>query len=243
MPEALDSPAGTARDAILITRPEPGASETARRVQALGLTPVLCPMLVVRQVPASLPPALHIGAVLVTSGNAVPALPEAYRSVPLFAVGNATAERARLAGFAQVTSADGDAKDLAQQVRQLVDPAAGPLLLAAGRHNGKPLASELRHAGYRVSRRVVYAADKVAALAPEASAALLEGRVRAALFFSAETARRFVALAHMPPIMATLCEVEAVAIGQAAGMALEGLPWRRVHVAARPNQDEMFALL
>lgn len=243
MPEAADNTAGSARDAIVITRPEPGASETAGRVRALGLTPVLCPMLVIRVVAASLPPALHIGAVLVTSGNAVPPLPEAYRTVPLFAVGNATAERARLAGFTQVTSADGDAKALAQQVRQFVNPAAGPLLLATGRHNGKPLASELRQAGYRVSRRVVYAADPAPALTPEASAALLQERVRAALFFSAETARRFVALVHARPIVAALREVDAVAIGQAAGMALETLPWRRVRVAARPNQDEIFALL
>ena len=231
------------RDAILITRPEPGASETARRVQALGLTPVLCPMFIIRQVPATLPPALRVGAVLVTSGNAIPALPMAYRPVPLFAVGNTTAERARQAGFTQVTSADGDAQALARQVRQLVNPAAGTLLLAAGRHNGKPLATELRQAGYRVSRRVLYAAEPVAALTPEATSALHHGQVRAALFFSADTARRFVALARTPPLQAALRDVDAVAIGPAAGVALEALPWRHIHVAARPTQDEMLALL
>jgi len=243
LPEPLDTPAGPARDAILITRPEPGASETARRVQALGLTPLLCPVLVIRQMPATLPPALRIGAVLVTSGNAIPALPAAYRPVPLFAVGNATAERARHAGFTQVISADGDATALALQVRQQLNPAAGALLLASGRHNGKPLATGLRQAGYRVLRRVVYAATPVPALAPDASSALHRGKVRAALFFSAETARHFVTLARTPPLQASLRQVDAVAIGQAARVALEALPWHRVRVAARPTQDEMLALL
>lgn len=243
MPEPPDSSAGTTRNAILITRPEPGASETARRVEALGLTPVLCPVLVVRQVTATLPPALRISALLVTSGNAVPALPAAYLSVPLFAVGNATADRARQAGFNHVTSADGDAKALAQHVRDKVDPAAGPLLLACGRHSGNPLASALRQAGYRVSRRVVYAADPVHALATDAFSALHLGVVRAALFFSAETARNFVTLARTPALQTTLHEVDAVAIGPAARVALETLPWRRIRVAARPNQDEMLALL
>jgi hypothetical protein len=37
--------------------------------------------------------------------------------------------------------------------------------------------------------------------------------------------------------------VDALAIGQAAAVALQALPWRRICVAARPNQDAMLALL
>lgn len=241
MPEPLEI--GPGRDAILITRPEPGATETARRIEALGLTPVLCPVLAIRQVSATLPPALRIGAVLVTSRNAVASLPAAYHPVPLLAVGNATADRAREAGFTRVASADGDAKALSRMVRQQVNPAAGALLLATGRHNGEDLAREMRQAGYRVLRRVVYAAEPREALAPEALAALDRGRIRSALFFSAETARHFVSLTRSSRAMPSLRAVDAVAIGPAAGMALEALPWRRVRVAARPNQDEMLALL
>ncbi|HET8995260.1 MAG TPA: uroporphyrinogen-III synthase [Acetobacteraceae bacterium] len=243
MPEPPDSTIGSDRDAILITRPEPGATDTAGRVAALGFTPVLCPVLAIRQVAATLPPALRIGAVLVTSRNAIASLPVTYHPVPLLAVGNATADHARQAGFAQVFSADGDAQALSHAVRQQVNPAAGALLLATGRHNGGELAQQMRQAGYRVLRRVVYSAEPRETLEPEAVAALDQGRIRSALFFSAETARHFVNLVRPFPLMASLRAVDAVAIGQAAGMALEALPWRRVRVAARPNQDEMLALL
>jgi hypothetical protein len=37
--------------------------------------------------------------------------------------------------------------------------------------------------------------------------------------------------------------VDALAIGQVAAVALQALPWRRICVAARPNQDAMLALL
>jgi uroporphyrinogen-III synthase len=37
--------------------------------------------------------------------------------------------------------------------------------------------------------------------------------------------------------------VQALAIGAAAGVALQELPWRDVLVAARPTQDELLALL
>jgi len=243
LPESASPAEAADRTAILITRPEPGASETAQLLRVRGLTPVLCPVLQVRSLTPVLPPALRIAGVLVTSGNAIPALPDAYHQLPLLAVGNSTADRARQAGFTEVTSADGDAQALAEQVRQRLNPTAGPLLLAAGRHNGDTLAADLRQAGYRVTRRVVYATEPVKALAPEAVIALRRGQIRVALFFSAETVRHFVRLVRAAHLAGSLQDVDAVAIGRSAGVALEALPWRRVRVAARPNQDEMLALL
>jgi uroporphyrinogen-III synthase len=231
------------RNVVLITRPEPGASETARRLAALGFIPVLCPLLQIRPVPVTLPAASAIAAVLLTSGAAIPFLPSVYHETPLLAVGDATADRARKAGFSRVRSASGDAEALAAQVRQSLAPEAGPLLLAAGKGNGKQLASFLRDAGYRVLRRVVYAAVPTPDLAPDAVTMLRAGRVRTALFFSTETARHFVRLVRTAELAASLHDVEAVAIGRLAGVALQVMPWRHVRVAARPNQDEMLELL
>jgi hypothetical protein len=38
-------------------------------------------------------------------------------------------------------------------------------------------------------------------------------------------------------------EIDAVAIGRPAAVALSGLPWRRIMVARHPTQDDMVALL
>ena len=112
-----------------------------------------------------------------------------------------------------------------------------------GRFQGHAVADELRAAGFRVLRRAVYATAPARALTRPALSALRAGEVRAALFFSAETARHFVHLAQRARVVETVRTVEAVTIGQAAAVALEVLPWRRISVAARPNQDEMLALL
>jgi uroporphyrinogen-III synthase len=236
MPEAPAS-------SILITRPEPGASATAGRVASLGFVPILSPVIRIEQTPTHLPPAASLAAVLVTSGNAVDALPAAYRAARLFAVGDATAERARAAGFALVLSAAGDAAELVAFVARHQSPKDGTLLLASGHMQGKALAATLRQTGYRVARRVVYAARPLRDLVPQAAAALHAGEVRAALFFSTESARQFVRLAERAGVAETLNEVEAISIGQPAAVALEALPWRGVRVAARPTQDEMLALL
>ncbi len=227
-------------NAVLVTRPQPGADATADRLRALGIAAVVAPMLRVRARPLVQPPAVQ--AVLVTSGQALPSLMAASVRGPVLAVGDATAARARALGLAPVHSAAGDAADLAGLAGRLLERGGAPLLLACGRGQGGALAAALRADGFRVLRRVAYAAEPVRRLPPPAAAALEGGALRAALFLSAETARAFgrALPAGLVPALAT---VEALAIGAAAAAALHGLPWRRVRVAARPTEDGVLALL
>ena len=230
-------------DGVLITRPEPGGGETAARVAALGFRPIVAPLLEIRELRTQLPPSGTVQAVVAASGNAIPPLPRSHFDLPLFAVGEATAARARAAGFVRVSSADGDAAALAALVAQSCDAHAGPLLLACGRGQGTALVAKLRTRGFAVIRRVVYAAVPVDTLPNVARDALAAGALRAAMFFSAETARQCMTLLNAAELGETVRPVEALAIGKPAAMALEGLPWRRIRVAARPNQDAMLALL
>jgi uroporphyrinogen-III synthase len=233
-----DSAAG-----VLITRPEPGASETAARVTALGYQPVVAPLLDIQALRGSLPPSGRMQAILATSGNAIPSLPASHRHLPLYTVGEATAARARAAGFAQVVSADGDAAALASLVAQRCDRHAGPLLLAAARGQGEALAADLRAHGFSVNRRIVYAANLVAHLPAIARDAFASGGLTAALHFSAETARQCVRLLRAARLHEAVQSVDALAIGRPAAVALQALPWRRILVAAQPNQEAMLALL
>lgn len=224
---------------VLITRPEPGASDTARRIAVLGLRPVLAPCLTIRLRPLHVPAGVQ--AVLVSSGSAIPALPPALHGLPLLAVGDATAERARAAGFRDVSSADGDAAALAALAAERC-AAHASLLLATGQGQGSRLAADLRRRGFRVHRRAVYAARPAARLPGPAQEALMAGGLRAALFLSAETARAFARVlpAALHPALAA---VDALAIGQPAADALLHLPWRRVRVSAKPTLDSVLALL
>ena len=231
------------RRAVLITRPEPGLSATAARIAAMGLQPVLASMLAIEPIVAELPQPVGLGAILVTSGNAVEAIPPVWREVRLLTVGDATARRARAAGFARVCSANGDASALAETATRLLSPTAGALLLASGAGQGEELAKALRTRGFAVIRREVYAARPVDALPTSAREALDADTLRAALFFSAETARVFSHLASAAQCHPQVRAVDALAIGRAAAVALEALPWRSIRVAARPTQDEMLALL
>lgn len=225
-------------NAVLITRPEPEASETARRVSALGLTSVIAPMLEIQRVPANLP--LSADAVLLTSRNAIPALPDWARNRPILVVGDATAAATRAAGFTEVHSAGGDARDLARLVERIV-PRGATLLLLSGEGQGHELADML--GAWRAKRREVYRAEPVRSLPVAAEAALRAGSLSAALFFSGRTAVCFRALITATGLGQALQPMEACAISEPAAVPLRLLPWRRIRVAARPTQDALLQLL
>jgi uroporphyrinogen-III synthase len=236
-----------AEPGVLITRPEPGATETAQRVAALGWRPVLAPALVLASRPFAMPPAAQ--AVLLPSRAAARSLPVAAfpPAVPVLAVGEGTAAEARSHGFVNILAADGDAVSLAGLAASTLDPAAGPLLLAAGTGNGQALAQALRTLGFRVIRRVVYAATPAATLPEAARLALGQGEVSAALFFSPHSARCAIALLDSAGLAATAASTMALAISarvaEAAVQMIAPLSWRAVRVAERPDQDSMLQLL
>jgi uroporphyrinogen-III synthase len=226
------------RRSIMITRPEQDAAVPAARIQALGFTPVIAPMLRIERRAPSLPK--DVQAILVTSGNALAALTPG--STRLFAVGDATAARAREAGFSDVRSAGRDARALADLVAAAQSPQAGPLLLASGERQGEKLAADLRARGFRVIRRVCYAAYPVQRFPNRAAESLQSGELHAVLFLSAETATAFARL--LPPELSNaLASVAALAIGNAAADALERLPWQRVCRAQNPTLDDVLALI
>jgi uroporphyrinogen-III synthase len=234
---------GRTRDGILVTRPASAAAATGRSLTGLGWRPVFAPMLRVVPTSGELPAPDAIQAVLITSANAIAFLPDGFHGTPLLAVGDATAERARHAGFLHVESAGADAAALAELVAARRDPAGLPLLLAGAAGQGDALAGRLTASGFRLLRHAVYDAQPVSDL-PDAARLDLEGnRIAACMFFSPATARAFLAAFVRACPMEIVLTVEALAISEEAAAPIAPLPWRRIRVARRPNHDELLALL
>jgi uroporphyrinogen-III synthase len=223
---------------VLITRPADDAAATAARIKALGFTPVVAPVMEIRHLTPNLPD--NVQAILVTSGNAVAGLAPAHTRV--LAVGDVTAARARARGFTDVLSAGRDAEALAELAAGRLRPSAGPLLLACGSGQGAAICADLRRRGFRVVRRVTYAAVPVRRFPQSAIETLATGRLHAAIFMSAETACIFARLlpARLSP---RLQNVLALAIGKKAADALKALPWRQVRLARSPTLEDVLALL
>jgi uroporphyrinogen-III synthase len=233
----------------LITRPAEDAAPLARALAARGVASMLAPMLAIHPLPEAaqrLADAL-IGAqaLLFTSANGarVFAAASARRELPVLAVGDASAAAARIANFRSVMSAGGDVEDLARLAAARLAPGHGPLVHVAGREVAGDLSGLLAERGFTVRRAVIYAAEPAAALPEEAAAALRSGALDFALFFSPRSAGQFVRLAAAAGLAPFCRRVGALALSPAVADALAALPWRRIVIAAAPNQPALLSAL
>lgn len=216
---------------LLILRPEPGAAATAARAEAAGFAVMTTPLFVVRPRDWTPPDPAMLDAVLLTSANAVrhagPAL-AAFTGLPAFAVGAATAEAARAAGFRLVHVGEANADSLAGQA---VTAGIGRALHLAGREH-RPLTRD----GLLVETRIVYAAAAARALSPDAVAALRGGAV--ALLHSPRAAALFRALVEAAGLAPDRLAVAAIS---PAALAAAGEGWHAVASAAAPTDDALLA--
>src|SRR5215469_17810564 len=91
---------------------------------------------------------------------------------------------ARTAGFTDVTSANGDAGDLARLVAQRFAGSGARLIYLRGRETAGDLAGVLARDGLRVESVAIYAANAVRQFPAPAEAALRAGCIDGVLHFS-----------------------------------------------------------
>ena len=120
--------------------------------------------------------------------------------LPLFAVGERTADAARAAGFDHVIAAHGDAAGLRDSVvasaRAKELKKASTLLYLAGADLARDLAGELGERGFNVVTHTTYRMIPVSSLPREACDAFAANRIEAVLHYSRRSARAFLEAAR-----------------------------------------------
>jgi uroporphyrinogen-III synthase len=207
---------------VLVLRPEPGASATTERARRRGLDAVAVALFKIEPVAWRVPAAASFDGLLLTSANAVRhggAGLQSLRQLPVFAVGEATAQAARDAGF--VIAASGGAG-----IDELLASIEGDLRLLhlTGEDRREPAGS-----AQRVAPIIVYRAKPVAA--PDLDN--LKGCV--ALIHSPRAGGRFAELVE------DRATISIAAISPAAAEA-SGTGWKAVEAAERPDDDALLAL-
>jgi uroporphyrinogen-III synthase len=229
----------------LLTRPREESQSLAAALALRDVSAVIEPMMEVHYCVDAALDLAAVQAILCTSANGVRALARVTdeRRLPLLAVGEATASRARAEGFTTVSSAGGVVSDLARLAAARLRPQNGRLLHVAGNVAAGDLVGVLRAQGFVIERRVLYEARPVETLSTVAVSVLRGRMIDFALFFSPRTAGIFVRLARIAGV-AGYCEtITSLAISAAADAVLTGLPWRDRRVAERPDQPALLDAL
>jgi len=229
---------------VVVTRPQADGARTAAALEARGHEVLLAPLLQVERVAANLSGAWS--GVIVTSANAPGALDDAAKAallgLPIYAVGQRSAEAARAAGFTDVACADGDARDLVRLIAQRQIPAKAPLLYLAGEDRAADLVQALAVRGLATELRVVYRAVTLP-FPPELEAALEAGDVEAVLHFSRRSAQSYVAGARDAGIADQALAVLHYCLSEQVAEPLRAAGAGKVAVAPRPDEAALIALL
>ena len=229
----------------LVTRPRAEAADLAEVLAGRGIAAVVEPLLDIRYRSEPVANLVGIQAVLCTSANGVRALARLspQRRLPLLAVGEASAARARVEGFDDIASAGGNIDDLVRLAAERLRPQAGRLLHVAGNVVAGDLVGALRERGFTVERAVLYEARPAQVLSAQTARALAAGTIDFALFFSPRTAAIFARLVRQAGLTNAMRFLTAVSISAAADAGLEMLPLRDRRVAERPDQPHLLGAL
>lgn len=220
------------RAPLLILRPEPGASMTAKRAFDEGWRPVVSPIFRIEPIAWGSPAPDGYDALFVTSANAVRQAGKAvsaYAALPAYAVGDATARALKAAGFVDIRSGRGDAA----------------MMLEAAAENGVKSALHLAGEDYRdvghdaisIDRRFVYRSAAIDRFGEKALIALREGG-GAVLLHSGRAAEHFARLCEAAKIPRGRIRIAALA---PAVLAAAGPGWRGSIAAAKPDDAALLA--
>jgi uroporphyrinogen-III synthase len=180
---------------ILVTRPEPGASRTAKRLEETGFEAVLLPLTVLTRLSFDLP-AGPFDALMLTSPQALAhADSDMLPRIPVFAVGGTTAASAEKAGFVNIVTAGGSVGSIAALVRKSAKPAAR-LLYLCGKVRRPELEAALLDAGFQVTAVETYDAAPAAFTEDELALRLGDSPFAAVALMSVQAAEHFSGLAR-----------------------------------------------
>ena len=231
---------------VLVTRPEPGASETARRLEMLGFVAVVLPLSETRGLPVdSAGIAENVDAVAVTSANALRHAPQdllaMFAKPPCYAVGGKTASLARQAGFSHVIEGPGDAAGLAALLgkESLLKSGAEAASVAylCGRVRLPNFEKLLAAAGVVVVAVETYDTVETEAVSDFTSP------VDIALLHSALGARALMKIARRPELAKLLAETVFLCLSERIAAVVAEAGCTKIKVAAEPTEQALLFLL
>ena len=207
---------------LVIVRPEPGASTTARAAAAMGIGTLVLPLFEIRSTEWTLSEGADFDGLLLTSANAIRqggGRLAKLKDLPAYCVGEATAAAAREAGFSIAEVGSGGVDDLLQGL-----PADLKLLHPSGKDRRPPAA-----ASQSIHPMPVYEAVERSQDFGDISGAVV----------ALHSPRAATAFASQPGLEKASLSIVAISPNTADAA---GTGWQQVEVASEPTDAALLAI-
>jgi uroporphyrinogen-III synthase len=237
---------------VVVTRPAHSAERTAERLKELGHEAILLSLTRPVHHTTATADALKRshGAIAVTSAEAIRVIGKPGAAVsyglsrPLFAVGRATAEEARDAGFADVHHSEGSGAELAELIshhRSLLSEQ--PLLYLAGTPRAPGFESRLTELAIPFHTVESYAMTDEDPADAKLRRIFLDDGADAVLLYSRHSAERFFGLPFIKAHGDALKGIALFCLSAAIAGTIPDL-WRtNTKIAANPDENSLLELL
>lgn len=226
---------------VIVTRAEPGLSETCARLTDMGYQALPSPALELIACPDEPLDLAGVTDLIFTSANGIRFFCQRSeeRQQTAWCVGPSTARAAREAGFGDVRASSGNSVDLCNFILAHEAPPTGPILHVANAAAAGDVLRRLGDQGLEARFSALYETKPTAQMHKTAQS-LLENRQAAILLIhSAKGAAAFRAQAAG----LNLSDLTIVAISKAAATPLMGCGARAVVIADAPNEDALIRAL
>jgi len=224
---------------ILVIRQREEALSLAKALTEKGVEPYLCPLF--KPCFFSLPPLENPQGLIITSKNALRALEdqEEFKCLPLYVVGDETAQFAKSIGFKTVLSASGTSQELLSLILRKASPNKGLLWHLSGDVIRENIVDVLQTKGFHAKRHIVYRLKEVDELPLSLIDDLQHQKISHVLFFSPRTTEVFINLLEKSGLEITTSFMTSLCLSQNVVEKALRLDWKKVWVSPQPTLQDM----
>lgn len=224
---------------VLLTRPLVDASPLAKVLEQKGIQSYVYPLFQLRFLP--LLPLENPRAVIITSKNALRALEkhDTLKELPLYAIGDQTAQLAKDMGFLHVFNASGTSQDLIKLILNTARPSKGILWHLSGEIIHENIVDILKAHGLKAERRIVYYTEEVDILPLSLQTYLKNQEISHVIFFSPHTVALFVKVLKKYALEKSACQMCALCLSKNIFIKASTLEWKEKWISLKPTAKSL----
>ena len=224
---------------ILLTRPLEDCSEMIVKFQSLGNQVSHLPLLKIDKVNYNESDLSDQKGIIFTSANAVKFLDvkKIDKKLLCFCVGNATEKKARMSGFQNVISAEGNVKNLKELILQNFDKKNGKIIYVSGETIALDLEQQLLKDGYNIKRIINYRATHTENFNDKFVKELKLDMPDIVYIYSQNSALNFLKFIKLYQSESLWMNTNLMCIGEKTSAILNEIKWKKIFLF-NPGEEE-----
>ncbi|MEH6629316.1 MAG: uroporphyrinogen-III synthase [Halopseudomonas aestusnigri] len=229
----------------IVTRPTVDQEPFISELKAVGREIVLSPVFDIHFFQGDALNFSNVQAILITSANGVRAICQRSNdfNLPVYCVGDSSAQTARDVGFENVFSANGDVADLAELINSNLSSHEGRLLHPAASKLAGDLGGLLSEKGFHYQREILYEAKALESLNFNIIDQIKYNEIKEISFFSPRSSKIFLKLIKRAEIEKELIECRAYCLSSAVAKHLEPIDGMEVKISDHPTRQSLLKLI